>query len=511
MAEITHLLENFSSLMISDLPFNTNNDDILTHFKPYREYIIDMTFKRFTNPFAEPVVGCFLNFNSKVQADNARKALNLTKMKNKTIRVMKKESNSDDLVSNETNVYVSNVPLDISQREIYEFFLNFGDIRSIKLPEKEGKHFGYGYINYFTKDSAKKAIKSTNGCEVWGVEIKAEFFVKQTERKDSFVNKRNSIYVNNLPKNIEPEALTKIFDDCGQVVECCLVADKNGNPTAKITFETVESASKAVMTGNDKTYGNQYLTVDYFRSNSEIEMINKNKQMMKKMQFSNSNSNILIRNLPDEINESALREIFSQFGKIVSVKTIKKTESGKFGFESLNNTNKGFVQFSEPAEALLAIQQTDGKYLNDFKNNPKMMYVELYKTKEQRMSKPKKSEVSSNRDSIKTSTSTPRTSSASVQPLNFESSKETNSKFNRVYFNLIKGLSNQKTYLGEVLFNLIQFHPMVNGRLGIEEISKITGMILGLDDISEISDIAEDSELLRMRIEEAYALIRGKM
>lgn len=54
--------------------------------------------------------------------------------------------------------------------------------------------------------------------------------------------------------------------------------------------------------------------------------------------------NIYVGNLPYNIAESALKDLFSQFGTVTSVKVIMDAETGRskgFGFVEMENNNEG--------------------------------------------------------------------------------------------------------------------------------------------------------------------------
>jgi len=64
-------------------------------------------------------------------------------------------------------------------------------------------------------------------------------------------------------------------------------------------------------------------------------------------------ANIYIGNLPYSVNDDSLKEIFEEFGEVISAKVISDRETGRSkGF--------GFVEMSESNAADSAIQQLDG-------------------------------------------------------------------------------------------------------------------------------------------------------
>jgi hypothetical protein len=66
----------------------------------------------------------------------------------------------------------------------------------------------------------------------------------------------------------------------------------------------------------------------------------------------------------------------------------------------------------------------------------------------------------------------------------------------------------QKDYLGEYLFKKIEQHPLAHSKnLTVDIISRITGMILGIDDIKEIYEITVNNQSITARINEALELL----
>ena len=66
----------------------------------------------------------------------------------------------------------------------------------------------------------------------------------------------------------------------------------------------------------------------------------------------------------------------------------------------------------------------------------------------------------------------------------------------------------QKDYLGEFLFKKIEQHPVAQSKnLDVDTISRITGMILGIQNINEIFNITINNELIASRIKEALELL----
>jgi len=68
----------------------------------------------------------------------------------------------------------------------------------------------------------------------------------------------------------------------------------------------------------------------------------------------------------------------------------------------------------------------------------------------------------------------------------------------------------KKDYLGEFIFKKIENHEFTKRKeLTIDLIGKITGMILGIDDVNEIIEITRSNVNLSQRIEEALELLEN--
>lgn len=76
------------------------------------------------------------------------------------------------------------------------------------------------------------------------------------------------------------------------------------------------------------------------------------------------------------------------------------------------------------------------------------------------------------------------------------------------YLNSLEDETSKKDYLGEFIFKKIEAHEIADrSKLTIDQIGKITGMILGIEDIQEIFDICKNFNHLTSRINEAMELL----
>lgn len=60
-------------------------------------------------------------------------------------------------------LFVRNLDWDLSEDQVHEFFAQFGEISSVKLPlDKFGRKRGFGFVEFVNEEDAQKAINESN-------------------------------------------------------------------------------------------------------------------------------------------------------------------------------------------------------------------------------------------------------------------------------------------------------------------------------------------------------------
>lgn len=72
------------------------------------------------------------------------------------------------------NIYVGNLPYDVSEAELKDMFAEFGDIDSAKIisDQNSGRSKGFGFVEMADKEAGQNAISSLNGKEIKGRAIR---------------------------------------------------------------------------------------------------------------------------------------------------------------------------------------------------------------------------------------------------------------------------------------------------------------------------------------------------
>jgi RNA recognition motif-containing protein len=544
-------------LQVCDLGENITEGDLEIFFQDFKESIVMIQVNRngrqtdFNKNCNATII-----FKDNNAALNAKNDLNLRKLRGKTIRISFFEKENSARYSNLNNLFIRNIPDTVSPREYYEFFLQFGEISSAKLCEDEdGNHLGYGYLQYSEPESMQRAIENTDGKDVFGNRIQVEHFLRKNERISKGLNENKSIYikfVSATKENVNEKQIQEAFQKYGKIVYFNSFKDKNLRNFYILTFETEEASNNAKNEMNSQRINNEEIFVDFLMKKSE-----RRRYLISKMNDNNNNlnntfryCNLHIRNLPLDLKEEQLHQAFCGFGEIKSIKISKYilvTKVNNVLKEFPTSRGFGYVCFMDKESAENAKNALNEKFLPGFENAKRPLLIEFFMPKSERknimnrvnnsrqkqilgnlpFNMPFNPNVNMNQfmKIIKTqaypSHFHPKMNPI-MNPNNNVSiySNVNNSMVHQVppqksvdepdmnYLNSLEDENNKRDYLGEFIFKSIENHPLtIQRNLTIDEIGKITGMILGIEDIQEIIDISRSQKNLNNRIMEALELL----
>lgn len=546
-------------LFVSELPENITEEDLQNFFSEYKDSIfmtqINNKFgsSRGVDSFHPRALNATVIFKDHKRADEARKNLNMRKLRGKTIRIMWHERDNNIRYNTQGNLFVKHIPLDIKARQFYEEFLQFGDIISAKLIEdEEGNHNGYGYVSYYNTESADNAIASLNNKEVWpGSKLEVARFQKKNERfSANKLSMNKNLYVKNIPESYKEADLKALFSKHGTVTWSKILTDVNQRKSAILSMETEESANKAREALNNFAIGDCTLFVDSLQKKSDRQRI-----LSSKIHENNSilnsqfkNCNLHIKNLPEKCSEKQLSDEFAKYGEIKSLKIPKYILVTKVGDqlkEEMVSRGFGYVCFYSAEAAKKAKEEMNNQVLSCFPESKRPLLIDFFMPKVERKNILLKYQQQFNPNARQQMPlMNPMTAFSGQGPMNMPfmghpmMPKPKNASIYQApaagragpkpipapqqqyvpikkdddpdiaYYNSIEDDSAKKEYLGEFIFKKISNHPLNQTKsLTIDVIGKITGMILGIDDLTEILDICRNHENLTARIAEALSLL----
>lgn len=160
------------------------------------------------------------------------------------------------------------------------------------------------------------------------------------------------LFVGNLPYDIDSEALAGLFDKAG-VVEIAEVIFSRETGQSRgfgfVTMSTIEEADKAVEMFNRYDINGRLLTVN--------KAAPRGARVERAPREFEPSFRVYVGNLPWQVDDSRLEQVFSEHGKVVSARVVYDRETGRSrGF--------GFVTMATQTELDDAIAALDGQSLD---------------------------------------------------------------------------------------------------------------------------------------------------
>ena len=356
-------------LYLTDFPssYKITEQDIKIFLNSFSESILEIKEDKI-HPLSYKVF-----FKDYASANKCRQEMNLKKIKNKSIRIMWAEKDISILHNVKNNLFFKGIPKNISPRNVYEYFLQFGDISSLKMTEDDnGVHYGYGYVTFYSAEDTTKALENTKEKKIEQLDniyIEISFFQKKQERFDknnlNDINKQK-LYITNLPNNYSTSQLNSLCKEFGTVQSCNIFIDNNNKNFGIVKFSSEKEAQEVKLKLDGK----------------EIQGLKLNVQLYQTKKEKNLGCNLHIRNIPLNAKEEDLIKIFSKYGKIISVKIEKEIKDNK-----LINKGFGYLSFDNAESAEKAMEDLNGKYLPGFESWSRTLIIELFLSKKERLLK----------------------------------------------------------------------------------------------------------------------------
>ncbi|KAL1790807.1 polyadenylate-binding 4 isoform X7, partial [Sigmodon hispidus] len=231
---------------------------------------------------------------------------------------------------------------------LYEKFSPVGPVLSIRVCRDmiTCRSLGYAYVNFQQPADAERALDTLNFDVIKGKPIGIMWSQRDPCLRKSGVG---NVFIQNLDKSIDNKALYDTFSAFGNILSCKVVCDENGSKGyAFVHFETQEAADKAIEKMNGMLLNDRKVFVGRFKSHKEREA----ELGAKAKEF----TNVYIKNFGEEVDGDNLKELFSQFGKTLSVKVMRDPSGKSKGF--------GFVSYEKHEDANKAVEEMNGKEMS---------------------------------------------------------------------------------------------------------------------------------------------------
>jgi polyadenylate-binding protein len=167
-----------------------------------------------------------------------------------------------------TNVYVKNLPEDMTKERLDELFSKYGVVTSSMIASGDDeKSRGFGFVNYGTAEEANAAAEGLNGFEIGGKrlfvgraqkkeerekELRERFEQLKAERQKKYAGV--NLYIKNLSDSIDKDRLIAEFSKFGQISSARVMQDEaqKSRGFGFVCYATPEEATKAVTEMNGK-------------------------------------------------------------------------------------------------------------------------------------------------------------------------------------------------------------------------------------------------------------------
>ena len=187
----------------------------------------------------------FVHYDTAEAANDAIKHVNGMMLNEKKVfvghHIPKKDrmSKFEEMKANFTNVYVKNVPPNVTDEEFRELFEKHGDVTSATLArDEEGKNRGFGFVNYIKHEEAAIAVDTLHDKEFKGQKLYVGRAQKKHEREEELRKQYEqaraekaskyqgvNLYVKNLEDDIDDEKLRDLFDPFGSITSAKVMRD----------------------------------------------------------------------------------------------------------------------------------------------------------------------------------------------------------------------------------------------------------------------------------------------
>ncbi|KAK1800676.1 hypothetical protein P4O66_005882 [Electrophorus voltai] len=208
------------------------------------------------------------------------------------------------------------------------------------------RSLGYAYVNFQQPADAERALDTMNFNIIKGRPVRIMWSQRDPSLRKSGVG---NIFIKNLDKSIDSEALYDTFSTFGNILSSKVVCDEKGSKGyGFVHFETREAAERAIERLNGMLLNDRKVFIGHFKSRKEREA----EMGARAKKF----TNVYVKNFGEDMDDDKLNEIFSKFGQTLSTR-VMTDESGKSkGF--------GFVNFERHEDAQRAVDEINGKELN---------------------------------------------------------------------------------------------------------------------------------------------------
>ncbi|KAI6690105.1 hypothetical protein NL676_026933 [Syzygium grande] len=243
------------------------------------------------------------------------------------------------------SLYVGDLHPEVGEADLVAAFSEMGDVASVRVCRDavSGRSLCYGYVNFFSRFLASKALACLNYSKLKGKPMRIMWCQRDPSRRKAG---NANLFVKNLNPSISSARLQSIFCQYGNILSC-KVAEDNGlsKGFGFVQFESEESAMNSLRALHDTMLEGKKIYVSKFVKKSERTSFSEEPEF----------TNLYVKNLEEDVTMDHLRDKFSEYGKVSNVVIMKDIDGKSRGF--------GFVNFESPQAAKKAVEALNGSIM----------------------------------------------------------------------------------------------------------------------------------------------------
>ncbi len=229
-----------------------------------------------------------------------------------------------------TSVFVSNLPPDVTANKLRQYFRDYGHVNNIQLKEEDNGKSTVALVEFKSVDEAQSALIRDG--KYYGdrtIAVKAATGI--------------TLYVTNFPPSADDAFMHTLFDKCGPIfgIRWPSLKFNAHRRFCYVSFREPESAAKAVRLDGRMLEGKYKLSVQYSNPNA------------KKMRdgATEEGRELHVKNLPPDADEQAIEKTFARHGTVQRVRLLRNIAGHSRG--------SAFVVMQTKEEAEQAIAELD--------------------------------------------------------------------------------------------------------------------------------------------------------
>ncbi|KAL0442291.1 UNVERIFIED_CONTAM: Multiple RNA-binding domain-containing protein 1 [Sesamum latifolium] len=166
------------SLYVKNLNFKTSDDSVKKHFTEHMKggKILSVRVKKHVKNGKNVSMGFgFIEFDCVDTAVSVCRDLQGTVLDGHALILQLCHAKKDEVlpkkVENDissTKLIVRNVAFEATEKDLRQLFSPFGQIKSLRLPMRLGKHRGFAFVEYVTKQEARNALQALSNTHLYG-------------------------------------------------------------------------------------------------------------------------------------------------------------------------------------------------------------------------------------------------------------------------------------------------------------------------------------------------------